>query len=112
MKFKCLTVEKMMKKWNTLTSAAMLAACSANAQALPPAPTAQEMYQLAKQQPSINVPEDVVQDMLQKHQCELVEGEVQRYRCQVTIAYYRETGDVVLDKQELLLSWKDGQWQR
>lgn len=101
-----------MKKWNRLTSAAVLAACSGHAQTLPTEPpSAEDLYLSAKETPGIQVPkEEVTQDSLHKHQCELIEDKY--YRCEVTIAYYLQTGDVLLDKQELLLSWQDGQWQR
>lgn len=101
-----------MKKWNTLTSAAMLAVCSSNAQTLPEEPTAQELYSFAKEQPSADLSGDVVQDALHRYQCEQIEGSPEHYRCQVTVAYYLKSGDVFLDKQELLLHWKDGQWER
>lgn len=101
-----------MKKWNGLTSTAILAAYSGHAQALPiEPPSAEDLYLLAKETPGIHVPEGVTQDSLHKHQCELIE-ESKCYRCEVTIAYYLQTGDVLLDKQELLLSWQDSQWQR
>ncbi|XXQ68468.1 hypothetical protein ACKLNO_00930 [Neisseriaceae bacterium B1] len=99
-----------MNKIQTLTSATLLAACTSSQAANEP--TAAQLYELGRAQPSITLPQDIMQAMLQRHQCEAIEGVPNQYRCTLTIAYYRKTGGVVLDKQTLDLHWQNGAWQR